>query len=207
MCTAVRLPCNQRLHQKSYGAPRHSIYASPRRVQRHSITRNSTLREDEPTGTNRDSSPLVALLATCGFAETAYLAALSLTGQSDKVACPLSAESCSTVLTSDYAYLFDTIPLSLLGSFVYGAVALLALQQVTNKDQDDNGNEINQADNSPLVYLSTLLVGTSTYLAVLLATKFSDTPCMWCMASIALSFGIGGSVLAGVYHVATDRGV
>jgi uncharacterized membrane protein len=110
------------------------------------------------------------------------------------------------VLTSAYAYLFDTIPLSLVGSGIYGAVALLALQRLL-ADKDSNTSTSTTSattttatvrDSPLLVYLSTLLVSTSTYLAVLLATKFSDTPCVWCMASIALSFGIGGSVFAGL---------
>ena len=149
----------------------------------------------------------IAGLATLGFVETAYLTGLSLTGQSDQVACPLSAASCSTVLTSPYAYLFDSIPLSLLGCGVYGAVAVVALREsrpwevAAGKGEMDGGRGNGRgslSSASPLVYLSTLLVSTSAYLAVLLATKFGDSPCVWCMTSIALSLGIGSQVFAGL---------
>ena len=139
----------------------------------------------------------IAVLAALGCLETAYLAAMSLTGQSDQVACPLSAESCSTVLTSAYAYLFDTIPLSLVGSGVYGAVAVVGFREWMGRRGTEGGRE-KLDGTSPLVYLATLLVSTSAYLAVLLATKFSDTPCVWCMTSIALSASIGGLVYAGM---------
>ena len=184
-------------------APTRGVFSWPRREAQRAIIAKATSRE-RPDVSSRAAStaPLVALLATCGFLETGYLAALSLTGHSDQVACPLSAASCSTVLTSAYAYLFDTIPLSLVGSGVYGAVALLALRRsladAADADADADDADGTTTAGGPLVYLSTLLVSTSTYLAVLLATKFSETPCVWCMTSIALSFGIGGSVFAGL---------
>ena len=157
------------------------------------------------SASNRSYQGPIAGLATLGFLETAYLAGLSLTGQSDQVACPLSAASCSSVLTSPYAYLFDSIPLSLLGCGVYGAVALVALRE-TGRREGATGEAVGDSSSgmgspgstSPLVYLSTLLVSTSAYLAVLLVTKFADTPCVWCMTSIALSMGIGSLTFAGL---------
>lgn len=144
----------------------------------------------------------IAVMATLGFVETAYLAGLSLAGQSEQVACPLSAASCSSVLTSPYAYLFDAIPLSLLGCGVYGAVAVVALRESGLWEGSDGVSERSDTASlgsaSPLVYLSTLLVSTSAYLAVLLATKFANTPCVWCMTSIALSMGIGSLTFSGM---------
>ncbi len=160
------------------------------------------------SASNRSYRGPIAGLATLGFVETAYLAGLSLTGQSEQVACPLSAASCSSVLTSPYAYLFDSIPLSLLGCVVYGAVALVALRETGRWEGASGENDSNSSNGSngtgslgstgPLVYLSTLLVSASAYLAVLLATKFADTPCVWCMTSIVLSMGIGSLTFVGL---------
>ena len=66
----------------------------------------------------------VGILAGLGMLETGYLGLMSLLNQS--VVCPVAGDtaSCNTILGSEYAMLWDTIPLSVLGSITYGAVAV-----------------------------------------------------------------------------------
>jgi uncharacterized membrane protein len=125
-------------------------------------------------------------LSTFGMLETGYLAYNSLSGQD--VACPVS--SCNTVLTSSYAMLWDTVPLSLLGCIVYGSVAVMSGILAMN-----DGLEEPQLVKKGILLGSTLLVSSSAYLAYLLSTVFSETPCPWCMVSIGLSMGIGALVV------------
>ena len=125
-------------------------------------------------------------LSTLGMLETGYLAYNSLLGQD--VACPVS--SCNAVLTSAYAMLWDTVPLSFMGSIVYGSVAVMSGILAMS-----DGAEEPQFVKKGMLLGSTLLVSSSGYLAYLLSTVFSETPCPWCMVSIGLSMSIGALVV------------
>eukprot|EP00889_Picochlorum_renovo_P001741 jgi/Picre1/28771/NNA_004170.t1 len=69
-----------------------------------------------------------------GDVETGYLGLMSLLNQS--VVCPVAGDtaSCNTILGSEYAMLWDTIPLSVLGSITYGAVAVSAWWGLTSEN-------------------------------------------------------------------------
>lgn len=134
----------------------------------------------------------VAALSTLGALETGYLAFMSLThGQ---VACPIDGASCTTILSSSYAYLWDTIPLSLLGCVAYSSVAGLAWLGTQGVDSFPG---IMGDGNSPMIQIKKTLLGggvllgsTSLYLLYILTTVFSGEVCPWCLGSMALSFCI-----------------
>ena len=146
----------------------------------------------------------IGILASLGMLETGYLAGTSLIGHS--VACPMSA-SCASVLGSSYAYLWDTVPLSLLGCLTYGSIVgmmcLKMSQGSSGHRKEDAPSSLSVQTDSmstslldkSLLWSTTLLVSSSLYLGHLLTTVFYDSPCPWCMASIALSLSIGALVI------------
>jgi uncharacterized membrane protein len=127
----------------------------------------------------------VAALASLGALETGYLAVTKLFGGA--VACPLSG-GCASVLSSDFASLWGTIPLSAVGMLVYGGVTALSIAGMGAVRRNDEDLE------TPLrtaVLAGGLLLGTtSAYLMYILFTAFPGELCPWCIASAALSTGI-----------------
>jgi uncharacterized membrane protein len=150
-------------------------------------------REQQTSNTTTSSTRLrapfpfapVAVLASLGALETGYLAVTKLLGGA--VACPLSG-GCASVLTSDYASLWGTIPLSAVGMLVYGGVAALSIAGMGAVSRNDEDLE------TPLrtaVLAGGLLLGTtSAYLMYILFTAFPGELCPWCIGSAALSTGI-----------------
>jgi len=144
------------------------------------------------SGKEKSVYPAVAAMSSLGALETGYLAFMSLThGQ---VACPIDGASCTTILSSSYAFLWDTIPLSLLGCLAYSSVAGLAWlgTQGVESFPWTMGSE-----KSSMIHIKKSLLGggvllgsTSLYLLYILATVFSGEVCPWCLGSVALSLGI-----------------
>ncbi|KAL6781296.1 LTO1 [Auxenochlorella protothecoides x Auxenochlorella symbiontica] len=131
---------------------------------------------------------LIAGLATAGCLETAYLTIARYTNA--PVACPIGG-GCATVLTSEWSTLFHTIPLSLAGSLSYGAVAGLALWQLTRRASPTAPDP----RSTKLIFLGGALAlsTTSAYLLYILLTRFPGESCSWCLASAGLSFGIAAA--------------
>lgn len=144
------------------------------------------------TGKEKTVYAAVAALSSLGAFETGYLAFMSLThGQ---VACPIDGASCTSILNSSYAYLWDTIPLSLLGCVAYSSVAGLAYLGTQGAESFP---WMMDGENSPTIQIKKILLGggvllgsTSLYLLYILTTVFSGEVCPWCLGSMALSFCI-----------------
>ncbi|KAH7616306.1 hypothetical protein Ndes2526B_g08402 [Nannochloris sp. 'desiccata'] len=135
----------------------------------------------------------VAALASLGALETGYLAVTKLLG--GVVACPLYG-GCASVLTSDYASLWGTVPLSAVGMLVYGGVVALSIAGIGAVRRNDEDAE------TPLrtaVLAGGLLLGTtSAYLMYILFTAFPGELCPWCIGSAALSTGIVALTITGL---------
>jgi len=130
---------------------------------------------------SRDTLKLkaVALLGCVGAAETAYLTISKWL--SANVVCPTSG--CDTILTSKYSELYG-LPVSLYGFLAYAGVGFLAWQAANTERRP--GNRIGMA----VVAGSTVLSTVSAYLGYILFTQFTDEACIWCLASILISFSV-----------------
>lgn len=139
------------------------------------------------------SEVAIGILATLGAGETGYLAFASLTHAD--VACPLQsgASSCATILSSSYAMLWDTVPLSLIGCVTYAGVAALAWSNVRTRATGERESEIVKQS---LLGGGVLLVSASMYLLNVLLTEFPGETCPWCLTSIGLSVAIAAIIMA-----------
>ncbi|XP_073123362.1 thiol-disulfide oxidoreductase LTO1 [Henckelia pumila] len=125
-----------------------------------------------------------AALGGVGFLETAYLTYLKFT-DSDAF-CPVGEGSCTTILTSDYSYVFG-VPLPLFGLLAYGLVASLSLQLGAKKRVFDSGKSDNELI---LLGTSTSMAVASAYFLYILSTEFSGELCLYCLTSATLSFSL-----------------
>ncbi|XP_073296518.1 thiol-disulfide oxidoreductase LTO1 isoform X1 [Primulina huaijiensis] len=124
------------------------------------------------------------VLGGVGFLETAYLTYLKFT-DSDAF-CPVGEGSCTTILTSDYSYVFG-VPLPLLGLLAYGLVASLSLQL----DGKERGFDSGKSDGEIILLgTSTSMAVASAYFLYILSTEFSGELCLYCLTSAILSFSL-----------------
>jgi len=194
-CPTRLLPAGLHPHHPHHHSIAASSSSSSSRISSSSSSSSSTSEEEEEEEEEKNINTAIGALACMGMLETGYLAFKSLIGEVDSVACPVSG-SCGTVLGSSYAYLWDTIPLSLLGCVTYGSiVGVMCLKASQDSTMHASAAGDKSLLDKSLLWSTTLLVSSSLYLGHLLTTVFYDTPCAWCMASIALSLGIGGLVL------------
>ncbi|GFP89935.1 thiol-disulfide oxidoreductase lto1 [Phtheirospermum japonicum] len=128
-------------------------------------------------------------LGGIGFLETAYLSYLKLTN-SDAL-CPMGGGSCTTILTSDYSFVFG-IPLPLFGMLAYGLVTSLGLQLGSKKRTFNAGKTDGEII---LIGITTSMAVASAYFLYILRTEFGGELCLYCLASALLSFSLFGITL------------
>lgn len=132
---------------------------------------------------------IMAGVAGLGAAETAYLTASKLSGQS--VLCAVDG-SCQDVLNGPYAVIpfTDNVPLSALGCMAYTLTAIVAIAPLLVQDKEDTVNRI------VLLILATGLGTFSTFLMALLVTVLHES-CPYCLASACLSWTLAATAWFG----------
>ncbi|KAI2503262.1 vitamin K epoxide reductase-like protein [Fragilaria crotonensis] len=138
---------------------------------------------------NPELRKIMAGVAGLGAAETAYLTASKLSGQS--VLCAVDG-SCQDVLNGPYAVIpfTDNVPLSALGCMAYTLTAIVAIAPLLVQDKEDTVNRI------VLLILATGLGTFSTFLMALLVTVLHES-CLYCLASASLSWTLAATAWFG----------
>lgn len=136
---------------------------------------------------HRWSRVLMAVIATAGAIETAFLTIVEFTGSAASV-CPTSG--CEQVLSSPYAQIFG-IPLTLFGFLAYTAMAVMAalpliFNPATQKQERAKWENITW----PLMFAGgTAMVVFSGYLMYLLVAVIQAF-CPYCLASAFFSLSL-----------------
>ncbi|KAL3654706.1 hypothetical protein CASFOL_001441 [Castilleja foliolosa] len=123
-------------------------------------------------------------LGGIGLLETSYLTYLKLTN-SDAL-CPMGGGSCTTILNSDYSFVFG-IPLPLFGMLAYGLVTSLGLQLAAKGRTLDTGKTDGEII---LIGTTTAMAVASAYFLYILRTEFGAELCLYCLTSAILSFSL-----------------
>ncbi|KAL2457656.1 Thiol-disulfide oxidoreductase LTO1 [Forsythia ovata] len=156
--------------------------AAESKLETTSPSSSSSMNNDDYT--ENSAFKWCAALGGLGFFETSYLTYLKLTNS--EAFCPVGGATCTTILNSDFSVVFG-VPLPLVGMLAYGLVATLGLQlgakgRLFNIEKNDA--------QMVLIGTTTAMGVASAYFLYILSTKFAGESCLYCLASIALSFSL-----------------
>lgn len=148
---------------------------------------------------HRRSRFMLAIIATLGVIETAFLTVATFTGGD---VCP--TEGCDRVVNSPYATVFG-LPLTLFGVLGYGLMVVLATAPLwINPSQNKDLRQALETRTWPLIFgLATAMVTFSAYLMVIMSFEIRAF-CIFCVMSAI--FALAMFVISLVGHRWSDLG-